>query len=361
MNGVAQVGFGYWGPNLARNLNAHAGDRWRYVVDVAEDRRKQAATLYPHVAVTGDYDQVLGDPDITAIVIATPAPTHNALAFRAIEAGKHVFVEKPLTECTAEAVDLARAADSAGLVLMVGHIFEYVPAVRMMRQLIDAGEIGDMLYIHSQRLNNSRIPSDTTTYWSLGPHDVSIANHLIGAEPLWASARGQTYLGTGEEDLTFITVGYAGDVVAHMHISWLEPLKTRRTTVIGTLRSIVYDDMDADAKLRVYDNAHRHVDPDAYGAWQYRLQEGAMRAPRLEMVEPLAVEVQEFLRCTLTGERPVTDGWNGVRVVAVLDAVRESLRSGGAQVPVRLPPGVPPVAGATAATAPVVVIAGGRP
>ena len=339
MNGVALIGFGYWGPNLARNLNARGGDRWRYLVDLSEDRRKHAATLYPHVSVTGDLDSVLADPAVSAVIIATPAPTHAPLARRAMEAGKHVFVEKPLTEDTGEAIELARAADERGLVLMVGHIFEYVPAVRMMKQLINEREIGDLLYIHSQRLNSGRIASDTTAYWSLGPHDVSIANYLIGADPVWVSARGATHLGTGEEDVTFITVGYPGNVLAHMHISWLEPMKTRRTTVIGTARSIVYDDMDADAKLKIFDNSHRHVDPDAYGAWQYRLQEGAMRAPRLDMIEPLGAEVQEFLDCTLTGGRPFTDGWSGVRVVAVLDAVGASLSAGGEQIPVSIPAG----------------------
>jgi predicted dehydrogenase len=337
MSGVAQVGFGYWGPNVSRNLNAHAGDRWRYLVELSEERRKQASSLYPHVTVTDDLTRVLEDPAVSSVLIATPAQTHTTLARRALEAGKHVFVEKPLTESTAEAIELATAADERGLVLMVGHIFEYAPAVRMMKQLINDGEIGDVLYIHSQRLNNSRIASDTTTYWSLGPHDVSIANYLIGADPVWVSARGASYLGTGEEDITFITVGYPDDVVAHMHISWLEPLKTRRTTVIGTMRSIVYDDMDADAKLKIFDNTHRHVNPDAYGAWQYRLQEGAMRAPRLDMIEPLGAEIQDFLHCTVTGDRPVTDGWSGVRVVAVLEAVGTSLRANGAEVPVSIP------------------------
>ena len=337
MNGVAQIGFGYWGPNLARNLNAHGGDRWRYLVDLSEERRKQASTLYPHVTVTDDYERVLADPAVSAVIIATPAETHAPLARRAMAAGKHVFVEKPLTESTTDAIELARTADANGLVLMVGHIFEYVPAVRMMKQLIDEGEIGDLLYIHSQRLNSSRIASDTTAYWSLGPHDVSIANYLIGADPQWVSARGAVHLGTGEEDVTFITVGYPNSVLAHMHISWLEPMKTRRTTVIGNMRSIVYDDMDADAKLKVFDNSHQHVNPDAYGAWQYRLQEGAMRAPRLDMIEPLAAELRDFLDCTLTGGRPVTDGWSGVRVVAVLEAVGRSLANGGAEITVDLP------------------------
>jgi predicted dehydrogenase len=337
MNGVALIGFGYWGPNLARNLNAHGGDRWRYLVDQSEDRRKHAATLYPHITVTDDMERVLADPEVSSVIIATPAQTHAPLARRVMAAGKHVFVEKPLTENTADAIELARTADAQGLVLMVGHIFEYVPAVRMIKQLINDGEIGDLLYIHSQRLNNSRIASDTTAYWSLGPHDVSIANYLIGADPVWVSARGATHLGTGEEDVTFITVGYPNSVLAHMHISWLEPMKTRRTTVIGRMRSIVYDDMDADAKLKIFDNTHSHVDPDAYGAWQYRLQEGAMRAPRLDMIEPLGAELKDFLDCTLTGGRPVTDGWSGVRVVAVLEAVGRSLAAGGTEIPVELP------------------------
>jgi len=337
MNGVAQIGFGYWGLNLARNLNTHAAGRWRYLVELSEDRRKQASSLYPHVQVTDDISRVLDDNAVSAVIIATPTPTHAPLAKAAFHAGKHVFVEKPLTESTAEAVELAELADARGLVLMVGHIFEYVPAVRMIRRLITDGQVGDLLYVHSQRLNAGRIASDTTAYWSLGPHDVSIANFLIGADPAWVVAQGATYLGTGEEDITFITVGYPNCVLAHMHISWLEPMKTRRTTVIGNQLSIVYDDMDPQAKLKIFDNGHgRHVDPDAYGAWQYRLQEGQMRVPRLDLIEPLGAELQDFLVCTLTGDRPMADGWNGVRVVAVLEAVQRSLAAGGARIDVSL-------------------------
>jgi predicted dehydrogenase len=337
MNGIAQIGFGYWGPNLARNLNALGTDRFRYLVEQSADRRKQAASLYPHIKVTDDVEVALADPAVSCVVIATPAQTHYPLAHRALTAGKHVFVEKPLTQSTAEAVELARLADDRGLVLMVGHIFEYVPAVRLMRQMIADGHLGDVFYMHSQRLNSNRIASDTTAFWSLGPHDVSISNYLIGAEPLWASAGGATHLGTGEEDVTFITVGYPHGVLAHMHISWLEPLKTRKTTVLGNRRSVVYDDMDADAKLKVFDNGAKHPTPEAYGAWQYRLQEGAMTVPRLSMIEPLAAEVQDFLDCTVSGRRPVTDGWSGVRVVAVLEAVETSLREGGTQVNISLP------------------------
>lgn len=339
-DGIAQVGFGYWGPNLARNLATHAGPRWRHLVDLSPERRDKAASLYPHVNVTEDLDKVLADETVGAVIVSTPAASHAPLARKVLDAGKHVFVEKPLALTTEDAVALARQADDAGLVLMVGHTFEFVPAVRKMKEIIDAGEIGDVLYIHSQRLNLGRIQSDINAFWSIGPHDVSIANFLTGANPEWVSARGARYLNESVEDVTFVTVGYPGGVLAHMHVSWLDPSKTRRTTVVGADKMLVYDDIDADAKLRVYDKGADRLDgDDAYGAYQYRLRNGEMHVPRLEMVEPLATELKHFLDCTLTGERPRTDGWNGARVVAVLEAADKSLKSDGVKVDIDLPAG----------------------
>jgi predicted dehydrogenase len=329
---VALIGFGYWGPNLARNLQALAGPRWRYLVDLSPERRERAARLHPQVQVTDDLDKVLADDELRAVVVATPAATHAPLARRALEAGKHVLVEKPLALATADAVQLATLADRRGLVLMVGHTFEFVPAVRRMKELIDAGEIGDLLYLHSQRLNLGRIQSDINAFWSIGPHDVSIANYLVGRSPQWVRAGGARYLHTDVEDVAFVTVGYPGGVLAHMHVSWLDPSKTRRTTVVGSRRMLVYDDMDADAKLRVFDKGADRLDSDAYGAWQYRLRDGEMHVPRLEMVEPLAAELGHFLDCVRSGARPLTDGWNGVDVVSVLEAVDASLRQDGAEV-----------------------------
>jgi len=334
---VALVGFGYWGPNLARNLQKLAGPRWRYLVDASADRRERAAAQFPQVTVTGDLDHVLDDDEVTAVVLATPAATHAPLARRLLEAGKHVMVEKPLALSTDDAVALTRLAEERGLVLMVGHTFEFVPAVRKMKSIIDAGEIGDVLYLHSQRLNLGRIQSDINAFWSIGPHDVSISNYLIGRSPEWVSARGARYLQESVEDVTFVTVGYPGGVLSHMHVSWLDPTKTRRTTVVGSRQMIVYDDLDADARLRVFDKGADRLEPDAYGAWQYRLRDGAMYVPRLELVEPLAEELRHFLECVRTGDRPCTDGWNGVAVVAVLEAVDESLRRHGAEVKVDMP------------------------
>lgn len=331
---VALVGFGYWGPNLARNLQSLAGDRWRYLVELSPERRERAARQHPQVRVTDDLETVLADDQVRSVVVATPAATHAPLTRRLLDAGRHVLVEKPLTLSTADAIELARLADQRGLVLMVGHTFEFVPAVRRMKQLIDTGEIGDVLYLHSQRLNLGRIQSDINAFWSIGPHDVSIANFLVGRCPQWVRAGGARYLHTDVEDVMFVDVGYPGDVLAHMHVSWLDPSKIRRTTVVGSHRMLVYDDLDSDAKLRVFDKGADRLDTEAYGAWQYRLRDGEMYVPRLEMVEPLAAELSHFMDCARTGVRPCTDAWNGADVVAVLQAVDASLAAGGAQVPV---------------------------
>jgi len=327
------VGFGYWGPNLARNLQALAGPRWRYLVDASPERRERAAQLYPQVSVVPSLDEMLSDEEVTAVVVATPAATHAPLTRMLVESGRHVLVEKPLALTTVDAVALAKLAQERGRVLMVGHTFEFVPAVRAMKQIIDAGEIGDLLYLHSQRLNLGRIQSDINAFWSIGPHDVSIANYLVGAAPQWVSAHGARYLNAEVEDVTFVTVGYPGGVLAHMHVSWLDPNKTRRTTVVGSKQMLVYDDMDSD-KLRVFDKGADPISEDAYGAWQYRLRDGAMYVPRLDMTEPLAEELRHFLDCAATGARPLTDGWNGAQVVAVLEAADESLRGKGTQVAV---------------------------
>jgi predicted dehydrogenase len=331
---LALVGFGYWGPNLARNLNALAGQRLAHIVELTADRRERAAELYPQVNVTDDLAGVLKSREVKAVIVSTPATTHTSIARQTIAAGKHVFVEKPLALSTEDGADLARLADREGRVLMVGHTFEFVPAVQKMKEFIDAGDVGDVLYMHSQRLNLGRIQSDINAFWSIGPHDVSIANYLLGTSAEWVSARGARYLHTNIEDVIFVTVGYPNGVLAHMHVSWLDPSKTRRTTVVGSQKMLVYDDLDAEAKLKVFDKGADRLDADAYGAWQYRLRDGAIHVPSLPMVEPLAAELQHFVDCVDDGCVPCVDAWNGLRTVAVLEAADASLRAGGAQVAV---------------------------
>jgi predicted dehydrogenase len=341
LSGVAQVGFGYWGPNLARNLDKIAGSDWLYLVELSAPRREQAARLYPQVKVTDDLNLVLADPAVSAVIIATPAATHAELARRALEAGKHTLVEKPLALTVPDAESLARMADRRGLVLMVGHTFEFVPAVRKMRELIVEDAIGTPLYVHSQRLNLGRIQSDINAFWSIGPHDVSIANYLLDGTAEWVTAQGARYLNAKVEDVVFVTLGYPGGALAHMHVSWLDPLKTRRVTVVGSRKMLVYDDLDDDARLKIFDKGADRAEPDAQGTWQYRLRNGALEKPRLDMGEPLSAELEHFLACVRTGARPVVDGWNGVRVVAVCEAVAASLAAKGAQVAVSLPQATP--------------------
>ena len=272
-------------------------------VDPDPARRAEVAHRYPWVRVLADSDEVMADPGIDALVVASPARTHAPLVAEAVAAGKHVLVEKPLALSTAEAIALAEAADRAGLVLLVGHTFEYIPAVTRMRALVEAGDLGDLWYLHSQRVNLGRIQSDINALWSIGPHDVSIANYLIGSAPRWVSARGARYLHADVEDVVFATLGYDGGVLAHLHVSWLDPSKLRRTTVVGSRRMVVFDDLDSEAKLRVYDKGADPVS-GGFGEFQFRLRRGDLHVPRTDLTEPLALELDHFLECCRTGARP---------------------------------------------------------
>ena len=335
-HGIALAGFGYWGPNLARNLAALAGPRFRYVIEPAPARAEEARRAHPAATVVDDLDRALADDDVAAVVIATPAATQPELVRRTLAAGRHVFVEKPLALSLEEAVELAETADGAGLALMVGHTFEFVPAVTWMREQIEAGAVGDVLHLHSQRLDGGRIRTDINAFWSIGPHDVSIANYLLDADPEWVAARGGCSLQDGIEDYVFATVGYPGGVLAHMHVSWLDPVKTRRTTVVGSEQMIFYDDLRPEAKLTVTERGARALTPPPGGRPAYPAIKGTRHVPQLPGDEPLALELAHFLDCVDSGARPRTDGWNGVRVVAVLEAVEASLRADGTPVPVPL-------------------------
>lgn len=336
---VALVGYGYWGRNLARNLHLRLGTRWVACAEPAPEALAEVTHRYPWVRAEREVAAVLDDAAVDAVVIATPAATHAPLARQALAAGKHVLVEKPLALSTGEAVALTEQAAAAGLTLMVGHTFEYNPAVLKMKALLDAGELGDLYYLHSQRVNLGRIQRDINALWSIGPHDVSIANFLVGEGPRWVAARGARYLHADNEDVVFATLGYESadhrrEVLAHVHASWLDPSKLRRTTVVGSRAMVVYDDLDSEAKLRVYDKGADPVQPGGFGEYQFRLRSGDMHVPRVDLTEPLAVEVEHFLECVATGATPRSDGWSGVRVVATLEAAHSSLDKGGIQVDV---------------------------
>jgi predicted dehydrogenase len=324
---TAVVGCGYWGKNLVRNF--HRLSNLRLCCDSSDRVRASIAAAYPEVQVTADYDAVLADPDIQAVILATPAPVHAAMAVRALEAGKHVFVEKPLALKSVDARAMVDAAAEADRILMVGHLMEYHPAVKYIKDMIDGGELGDVYYLYSQRLNLGKVRSDENALWSLAPHDISVALYLLGEEPEQVEASGQAFLQDGVEDVTFVTLRFASGRVAHIHVSWLDPHKERRLTVVGTRRMVVFNDMEPQEKIKVYDKG---VDRPRTEAAEYesyaellQLREGDIVIPRLPLSEPLALECSEFLRAVETGIPPRSDGADGLRVVETLEKAQEAL------------------------------------
>jgi predicted dehydrogenase len=328
---VAVVGFGYWGPNLARNFYQLAGAQLAYAVDQDTTALKRAQQLYGCQTAT-QIDEVLADPTLDAVVIATPARTHYALARRSLGAGKHLLVEKPLTMDVGEAEELVAVANAAGLTLMVGHVFEYNPAVAYIKRAIDSGELGDLYYLYSRRVNLGRVQSDVNALWSIAPHDISIALHLLGQMPEAVRCQGASCLNGVVEDVVFLTMFFPNNVLCHVHASWLDPSKTREMTVVGSQKMIVYDDVSAEGKVRIYDKGAFRKGDVTYGDFQYKLHSGDILIPRLDMREPLQAECAHFVDCVRSGKRPLTDGENGVRVLKVLAAGEQSLRRDGEKV-----------------------------
>jgi predicted dehydrogenase len=325
---LALVGYGYWGPNLARNFHQLDGAELAYVIDANPVALQQAKRLYG-CATASDVAAALEDPTVDAIVIATPARTHFALGQQALLAGKHVFVEKPLTMDLEEGRALTALADGLGSILMVGHVFEFNPAVRYIKQAIDSGELGDLLYLYSKRVNLGRVQSDVNALWSIAPHDVSIALYLLGQMPVAVRCQGASCLNGQMEDVIFLTLNFAGNILCHVHASWLDPSKTREMTVVGSQKMIVYDDVSVEGKVRVYDKGAFRKGEVTYGDFQYKLHSGDILIPRLDMREPLQEECAHFVACVSSGARPLTDGQNGLRVLQVLAAGQQSLDLGG--------------------------------
>ncbi len=328
---IALVGYGYWGPNLARNFHQLPNAELRYVVDLSPELRQKAERLY-NCRTTADLEPVLADPEVDAVAIATPVRTHFALGRAALAAGKHLFVEKPLTMDVAEGRLLVDLAAEQQRVLMVGHVFEYNPAVRYIKQAIDQGELGDIYYLYSRRVNLGRVQSDVNALWSIAPHDISIALYLLGQMPEAVRCQGASCLRGEVEDVIFLTLSFPDNVLCHVHASWLDPSKTREMTVVGSQKMIVYDDVSAEGKVRVYDKGAFRKGDVTYGDFQYKLHSGDILIPRLDMREPLQEECAHFVECINTGRRPLTDGENGLRVLRVLAAGQQSLEEDGAKV-----------------------------
>jgi predicted dehydrogenase len=334
MIGVAVVGAGHWGPHLVRNFNDNLSSQALWVVDQDETRRKAIGERFPSVSLSADIDDVLNDDRVDAVVIATPTSTHSALVQRALEAKKHVLVEKPITNSLVNAVELCSLAESLDRVLMVGHVFLFNPAVRAAKEYIDAGDLGQVEYLSMTRTNLGPVRTDVNAAWDLASHDISIANYWLGTVPEALSASGGSWLNQGVHDVVFATLLYPKNVVVHIEASWLNPRKRRLISVIGAERMLTVDDMDINEPLRIYDKGVVGAEAeitDTFAGFRSQIREGQVLIPHVTTGEPLRAECDAFLARIRGGDGSLSDGWAGADVVAVLEAIDRSMAADGAQ------------------------------
>ena len=320
---VGVAGLGYWGPNLARNFDRLADAEVAWLCDESEERLERHAATLPGARTATALDELLGDETLDAVALATPVPSHARLALKVLEAGKHCFVEKPLAQSVDEAEQVVAAAREHGRVLMVGHLLEYHPGVEALKQLVDGGELGDVRYVYSNRLNLGVLRPDENALWSLGAHDVSVILRLAGEEPYECRAVGERYMQEGIEDVVFCFLRFPSGLAAHMHLSWLDPHKERRFTVVGSKKMATFDDMELERKLTVYDKGFDE-NWSSYG--EYIARSGDTFSPRVPNDEPLRVECAHFVERVRDGGEPRSGGEAGLRVVRVLEALQQSLR-----------------------------------
>jgi predicted dehydrogenase len=330
---IAVVGLGYWGPNLIRNINEHPGAEAVLACDLRTDVLESIGRRYPTVETTTSYADVLADPRVEAVVIATPVSTHHPMAAAALEAGKHVFVEKPLAASAEESLDLIERADAAGRVLMPGHTFLYSPPVMMVKQMIESGELGDIYFISTSRVNLGLHQSDVSVAWDLGPHDFSILRYWLDESPSHASAMARGCVMPNIPDVAFINLEFPSGTVAHVELSWLAPSKLRRTTVVGSRKMVVYDDTSSEP-VRVFDSGAVLPNPETFGEYKLTYRTGDIVSPRLEIAEPLYREIEDFCDAIRTGSTPKSSAELGLEVVRMIEAVDQSLEQAGARVDV---------------------------
>lgn len=330
---IAVVGCGYWGPNLIRNFSSLPDCRVKFACDVSQDRLDHMKKLYPHVQTTTSFADVVEDDEVTAVAIATPISAHYSLGKQCLEAGKHIFVEKPFASSVAECWDLLNIAERGRLIIMVGHTFIYTPAVKFIKAFIEAGELGEIYSINSARLNLGLFQQDINVAWDLAPHDLSIIMHLLGETPMSVNCQGAAHVNSNLEDVTNMSLYFPSGAFASIQSSWLDPNKIRKMTIVGAKRMVVYDDIEPMEKIRIYDKSVEvPAHYDTFGEFQYSYHYGDMKAPYIKQTEPLKVECQHFLDCVKKGERPQTSGWDGLKVVSILEASSESLKQGGNRV-----------------------------
>jgi len=333
---VALVGYGYWGPNLLRNYRGMPGAEVKWVCDNGKRALARAEAQYPGIATTGEMGDVLDDPDVDAVLIATPISTHFALAKAALEAGKHVFVEKPMTSDPGHARELVALAGERHLVLMVGHTFVFSPPVRKVKELFDSGELGDIYFITTSRVNLGLHQKDVSVVWDLAPHDLSILYYWLGQPARSVSVLGRNCAKGRHPDVAFMNLRFPSGVIAEVQISWLSPVKLRRTMVVGSKKMLLYDDTESVEKVKVFDHGVQIHAPEDFGEFQLSYRTGDIVSPKIEAREPLTIEAEAFLEAVRTGRTPISDARFGLEVVASLQAAETSMRGGGCEVEIDL-------------------------
>jgi predicted dehydrogenase len=324
---IGVVGLGYWGPNVVRNM-ARVGEL-AWCCDLSEENRERYAPQYPQARFTADFDDLLNDPALDAVAVASSVPTHHPLGMQALAAGKHVFIEKPLAASADDARELVAAAEQADRRLMVGHLLLFHPALTVVRALIDSGELGQVYYLYGNRQNLGKVRADENALWSLGAHDVAVLLDLVGERPTEAWARGECYVRPDVEDVVFGYLKFPSGVIAHLHLSWLDPHKMRRLTVVGSKKMVVFDDMETDRKVTIYDKSvSLPRSTDSYGEY-VNVRFGDISIPRIANDEPLRLECQEFVDAIREGRESRCSGREGLAVVEVLEAMQTSLEGGG--------------------------------
>jgi predicted dehydrogenase len=327
------IGYGYWGPNLVRNFVEARGSQVIAVSDLRQERLSLVKARYPNIKTTTNHQELFVDSTIDAIAIATAVSSHFDIAWQALQAGKHVLVEKPMTATSEQAARLIEEAEKRHRVLMVDHTFVYTGAVRKMRELIEGKELGDVYYYDSVRVNLGLFQHDVNVIWDLAVHDLSIMNYVLDEFPVAVSATGMNHLPGQPENIAYVTLFFDRSMLAHLHVNWLSPVKVRRTLIGGSQKMIVYDDLDPSERIKVYDKGITfNQSPESIYKMLIGYRTGDMWAPQLDMSEALSTEVSHFIHCIETGERPLTDGEAGLRTVGILEAATQSMAERGRPV-----------------------------
>jgi predicted dehydrogenase len=325
------VGLGYWGPNLARNLADHACSELSWLCDRRDDLLQATSRRHPQARTTTSYAEMLADPDLDAVAIVTPVSTHYDLAAAAIDAGKHVLVEKPLAASSAEAADLAQRAANAGVVLLPGHTFLYSPPVLKIKELLDSGELGELYFLSLSRVNLGLHQPDVSVVWDLAPHDLSILSFWLGELPVEISAITRSCVLPNSPDVAFVNMRYASGTVAHLELSWLSPVKLRRTSIVGSEKMVVYDDT-SNEPIRIFDSGAELSPPETFGEFRLSYRTGDIVSPKVEPTEPLSLEVADFCAAILNGTDTRATPQIGCEVVRAIEEIERSLTRGGKPV-----------------------------